>query len=541
MKLGFIILLFASTLVAHAHVGSPNVFLDGQVGDYLVHVIVRPPNVVPGLAEIAIRVEGQGVRRVTALPVFWDAGRKGAPPPEEARLVRGETNVFAATLWLMKSGGYSVDVNVEGTHGGGTVNVPVDAVATNTRGMSVPYSLMLLTLAVLLFSGAVRIAGAIFGESLLVPGENADAANIRWGRFAMVITSVAISLLLWGGKKWWDSAEKEYRQKVLYRPAGLSTSIVENDKQNILVVNIDDADGAAQSRRLMTDHGKLMHMFLIREPDLKVFAHLHPVKRTWQNFEVALPPLPAGNYQVYADITHETGFAETLTTHVGLPASSQKIMQYWAAGSTDQICGTGVGRTAPPEGFPLQPDPDDAWHVDQRKQENQTKTVAQVSGGYSMVWRPARELIENRELSLRFELMATNGLPKNLEPYIGMFGHAVVRRNDGGVFAHLHPAGTFSMAAQEYFANSILANERHPRGSNTNFVDALPESRAIEGHQMTTNANPIRAVSFPYAFPTAGAYHIWVQLKSEGKVYTGVFEAEVKSAGTDKALARLGR
>jgi len=34
-----------------------------------------------------------------------------------------------------------------------------------------------------------------------------------------------------------------------------------------------------------------------------------------------------------------------------------------------------------------------------------------------------------------------------------MAGHAVVRRQDGAIFAHLHPAGTFSMAAQEFFVN----------------------------------------------------------------------------------------
>ena len=65
-------------LTLRGHVGSPNVFFDGQAGPYPVHVVIRPPEVIPGLAEISVRVEGGGIERVTALPIKWNAGRQGA-------------------------------------------------------------------------------------------------------------------------------------------------------------------------------------------------------------------------------------------------------------------------------------------------------------------------------------------------------------------------------------------------------------------------------------------------------------------------------
>jgi hypothetical protein len=38
-------------LPAGAHVGSPDIYLDGMAGPYQVSITVRPPVVIPGLAE----------------------------------------------------------------------------------------------------------------------------------------------------------------------------------------------------------------------------------------------------------------------------------------------------------------------------------------------------------------------------------------------------------------------------------------------------------------------------------------------------------
>jgi hypothetical protein len=42
-------------------------------------------------------------------------------------------------------------------------------------------------------------------------------------------------------------------------------------------------------------------------------------------------------------------------------------------------------------------------------------------------------------------------------------------------------------------------------------------------------ARPPAEVSFPYGFPKAGAYRIFVQVKRAGQIETGIFDARVEN------------
>ena len=55
--------LVALALVSMAHVGSPDTFFTGTAGPYPVRVTVRLPGVIPGLAQIAVRVPGTSAGR----------------------------------------------------------------------------------------------------------------------------------------------------------------------------------------------------------------------------------------------------------------------------------------------------------------------------------------------------------------------------------------------------------------------------------------------------------------------------------------------
>src|SRR5215471_14611934 len=86
-------------LSAFAHVGSPDFYYDGYAGPYHVLVTVRPPMVVPGIAEIEIRgVSGQ-LSRVEIVPMrLVGQGAKLAPTPDRAERSAGDPQLFVGKL-----------------------------------------------------------------------------------------------------------------------------------------------------------------------------------------------------------------------------------------------------------------------------------------------------------------------------------------------------------------------------------------------------------------------------------------------------------
>ena len=481
--LPILLLVLLGAAPARAHVGSPDVFYDGDAGPYPVRVIVRPPEVIPGLAEITVRLrDGRKVDQVTVQPVQWQGGLKGAPPADAAVPVPGAPDAWSGELWLMSPTSYSVRVQVRGPAGEGLALVPVPARPTRVLKMEKGLGLILAGLGLFLFAGAVSIVGAAVRESVVAPGEQPDARRRARARAVTVSAALLLAFALWGGKGWWDRVDGRAQGK-LFRPFHLRTAARLEGGRPALALAIDDPRAQDWSP-LMPDHGKLMHLFLLREPGFDTFAHLHPVAQGRQDFLAALPPLPAGTYRVYADVVHESGFPQTLVDEVKIPA----------AGSI------------PSQGGPA-PDPDDSWRATEPLGRAATAgpKLSLLEDGGTMLWHQ-EPLRARREVTLRFEVTGPDGKPAALEPYMGMLSHAVIARDDGKVFVHLHPMGTVNMAAQEVFAKAEEA--------------AMPM-------MMPAMTAPGGILSFPYEFPRPGRYRLWVQVKSGGRVLTGVFDAEV--------------
>jgi hypothetical protein len=485
-------LVLVAALVSMAHVGSPDTFFSGAAGPYPVRVSVRLPGVIPGRAQVTVRLP-QAQRaddyRIGIRAGQWNVGLKGAPPAEIATAVPGDPTLYAAEIWFMTASSYQMAVDVEGPNGAGTAMVPVMAIATAERPMPEWLGAVLVVLGVVLTAGLLTLIGAAVREGVLPPGEVPDATRRRRARIATAGAVVATTLILWGGSAWWDAEAEAYRVFTRYRPFATTASVIARDDGPALSLGIRDerwnGKPSALSRynALMPDHGKLMHLFLVREDGLNAFAHLHPVARSSQalDFDVALPLLPPGRYRVYGDIVHESGYAQTLVNTIEVTASA-------AARATD---------------------PDDSWLTGVPA----ASTTIAIGDGTQLVWtKPATPMRTGEESVIELSVRDANGAIVAVEPYMGMAAHVIVSSHDHGVFAHLHPSGSISLAALQKFLAQLPAGR--PLGDAANH---------------TAHVGPLEGrVEVPYAFPAPGRYRMWVQFKRGGQIKTAAFDLDVR-------------
>src|SRR5947209_4905381 len=104
--------------LAFGHVGSPDVYYEGDAGPYHLLVTIRPPARIPGVAQVEVRSTQGGVQRIKVVPVYLTAKDKGLPPtPDVMTAVAGDAKSFTGSVWLMASGSWEVRIEVEGTQG----------------------------------------------------------------------------------------------------------------------------------------------------------------------------------------------------------------------------------------------------------------------------------------------------------------------------------------------------------------------------------------------------------------------------------------
>jgi hypothetical protein len=486
-----IVLLFVLAMCAEAHVGSPDIFLEGAAGPYALFVTIRPPVVIPGVAEIEVRTGATGIDtiHITPLPMNGEAS-KHPPTADVMKASKEDPQFFTGALWIMASGSWQVRIQVDGSRGGGQLSVPVPAVASMTKPMQRAMGAGLFVMMLVLALGLVSIVGAGAREAQLDPGKVADNRPRRRARVLMLVTAVFVALVLWLGDKWWASAADEYAGYI-YKPLAMSTQVEPGDRLKLTL----SVTNWALGRKLddfIPDHGHLMHLYVIAEPDANRVWHLHPEMTASGEFGQSLPAMPAGRYKLYGDLVHRSGFAETVVSELNV---AQAIAGNPLTGDDAGAARIMLDDVTPPRDKSLgrhMSSPDGAEIAWERTDGPIRARVAQV---------------------FKFKLVDKNGQPVNdAELYMGMLGHAAFVKNDGTVFAHVHPSGTVPMAAL------MLAN---------------PSGGDHEGMHHSEGAIPAEA-DFPYGFPTAGDYRIIVQMKHAGVIETGVFDAKVEGSFVEK-------
>lgn len=495
---GLLVLLpFAAT----AHVGNPDIYFDGQAGPYRLFVTIRPPLVIPGVAEIQVRTENGEARSLEAVPVpLSGEPAKYSPIPDPLKRSDQDPQFFTGSLWIMAAGSWQVRITLDGAAGKATMAVPVPSVPQTTKKMQWELGAGLTFLMLLLVLGIVLITGASVREAKLEPAKVPDEALQKRARRMMAVTLVTVVGVLAFGWWWWQASETAYRRNIfspLHMQADLnargslhlSLSDMPVDPQLAARARLHPAFFTRTKDDLILDHDHLMHLYALREPGLDVVYHLHPERTGPGEFDLQLPRMEAGRYRLYADIVHANGFPETtvadLTVPTGLPGRAL---------SGDDARGSAT-----------------AWQA-----ADTASNSFHLPDGYTMIWkRPSGVLHAKEPEEFRFALMDPRSqTPDDMRLYMGMVGHAAFVDTDGSAFAHIHPSGSVSMASL------MMAQEQLGRKSDDQGMAGMDRSQMEHGVP--------NQVSFPYGFPKAGRYRIIVQMKHGETVETGIFDTEVK-------------
>jgi len=509
-KISWLALFLLVATAALAHVGSQDIYYEGNAGPYHLYVAVHMPQTIPGIATVEMRSATGGIREIHIAPMALLGSTKLSPVPDLVQRSKADPQFFTGNVWLMEASGFQVHIQADGDLGHGELGVPGTAMPQGILPMQPALGTVLFVLMLLLAAGLVSIMGASAREAQLEPGVVPTTTNVRRGWIAMAAAAVVVAVMLILGNLWWSADRRSHL--MLTRPVRLRASL-----QGSRLV-LDLPDGRVETRRgvfvdwqrflginlLIPDHNHLMHLFLVRSPNLDQFWHLHPTpdSRAW--FSASLPSLPAGHYQLFADIVRITGAAPTLIGEIDLPE---------VKGS--DLVGDDAGTAAPPVSA------------------GQDRTVSELADGGRMIWERDPGPLKSRSfLSFCFRVEDEDGQPaRDLEPYMDMAGHAEFIRSDFSAFAHVHPMGDVAMAAVQLADASLDANTPQLTASESSMsmhIPEVPETPAPPSEMQMPGARSGSEVSFPYGFPGPGTYRIFVQVKRRSHIETGIFDAHVE-------------
>jgi hypothetical protein len=215
----------------------------------------------------------------------------------------------------------------------------------------------------------------------------------------------------------------------------------------------------ARVRDYVLNHEKLFHLFIV-SADMNEYQHIHPQLEPDGSFKVETTLPRAGLYKLHSDFFPTGGTLQVL--HRELATAGYRTASH----------------TKSPARAALVAD------------TSFTKTVDGMK--ISLDW--GGELVAGSFVRLKYALTdAGTGAPvRDLEPYLGAWGHTLILNADQSDYLHSHPTATL------------------PEG--------VPRATLRGGPE----------VEFGAMFPAAGLYRIWTQFQRGGRVATVSFTVRVR-------------
>ena len=277
---------------------------------------------------------------------------------------------------------------MSGARGEGTVVVPLVALPGRRLQFNGALAGVLSIAALILALGLFTIVGATVREGVLPPGAEPDAQRRRRARVAIARAVVIVAIVLVGGGAWWRAEDSAFTRG-LFRAAGGSRRSRHVDRATLPPARdhrlrldaskrsrlaactsfhtANVADGGSRETRAPVPHRRLM---VARRSRIS-----HPSTADTVTFTSVLPDLPAGTYRVFADIVHQSGLTQTLTSTITLTGENH---------STTRDSST---------------DANDSWAVSRPGDS----THAVLANGTVLTWnRNSAPLVAGEEAGLRF-------------------------------------------------------------------------------------------------------------------------------------------
>jgi ssDNA-binding Zn-finger/Zn-ribbon topoisomerase 1 len=218
----------------------------------------------------------------------------------------------------------------------------------------------------------------------------------------------------------------------------------------------------ARVRDFVLNHEKLFHLFIV-SADMNEYQHIHPELDADGSFKVETVLPRAGLYRLHSDFFPAGGTLQVL--HRALATAGYRAPRG----------GAHAAALVPDASF--------------------TKTIDGMK--ISLDWGGAK-LVAGAFVRLKYDIKdALTGAPvRDLEPYLGAWGHTLILDADQSDYLHSHPTETL------------------PEGLERGSLRGGP------------------TVEFGAMFPEAGLYRIWTQFQRGGRVSTVSFTVKVKPAGS---------
>ncbi len=277
--------------------------------------------------------------------------------------------------------------------------------------------------------------------------------------------------------------------KLLFAASGDAIPV---GKPTTWTLQINDATSGAPVKDFSVVHDKLMHLIVVSR-DLSWFNHIHPKYEGNGTFKVTTTLPRAGTYNLYADYTPK--------------GKTQEVAPHEFATTGSEITSTNVSLTPDKMSGP--------WLVKKVMAHPEGEPDAKGGATYEVALMPMPFPVKaGADTMLHFQIRDAKGTPiKDLQPYLGAMGHAVILSSDTKQYLHSHP-----MEAGE-------AGKPHD-------VSKMGDMSAMKHSDSPKSGGP--DVMFHTNMPAAGNYKAWGQFMHQGKIISAAF---VLSAGAPDANA----